>query len=64
MDEAERLCDRIAILDGGRIVAVDTVDGLKRRVARQLGRPEVTLEDVFIELTGRPLEEEVGAQVA
>ena len=56
MDEAERLCDRIAILDQGRIVALDTVEGLKRRVAGTLGQAGITLEQVFIELTGRPLE--------
>ena len=33
MFEAEIVCDRVAIIDEGRIVAVDTVEGLKRRVA-------------------------------
>ncbi|MFI5912936.1 ABC transporter ATP-binding protein [Dactylosporangium sp. NPDC051541] len=33
MDEAERLCDRIAVIDQGRTVAIDTPDGLIRRVA-------------------------------
>jgi ABC-2 type transport system ATP-binding protein len=32
MEEAERLCDRIALLVGGKIVALDTVDGLKAQV--------------------------------
>lgn len=32
MDEAERLCDRIAVIDGGRVVAVDTPEGLVARV--------------------------------
>jgi ABC-2 type transport system ATP-binding protein len=59
MDEAERLCDRIAILDEGRIIAEDTPDGLKRLVADS-GR--ATLEDVFLELTGRDIEEEVGSR--
>jgi ABC-2 type transport system ATP-binding protein len=53
MHEAEALCDRIAIIDGGRIVALDTPAGLKTRLP-QNGHPP-TLEDVFLELTGRPL---------
>jgi len=52
MDEANRLCDRIAIMDGGKIIAMDTPYELKR----QIGPPEqVTLEDVFLKLTGRSL---------
>jgi ABC-2 type transport system ATP-binding protein len=55
MDEAERMCDRIAILDEGRIIAQDTPEGLKRLAA---GSGMVTLEDVFLELTGRHLGDE------
>ena len=52
MEEADRLCSRVAIMDGGRIVALDTPYGLKS----QIGNPEqVTLEDVFLKLTGRGL---------
>jgi ABC-2 type transport system ATP-binding protein len=52
MEEADRLCDRLAIMDGGRIVALDTPIELKKR----LGSPEhVTLEDVFLKMTGRSL---------
>ncbi|MBN1856564.1 MAG: ABC transporter ATP-binding protein [Dehalococcoidia bacterium] len=52
MEEADRLCDRVAIMDGGRIVALDTPHELKSRI----GSPEqVTLEDVFLKLTGRGL---------
>ncbi|HHH41178.1 MAG TPA: ABC transporter ATP-binding protein [Chloroflexi bacterium] len=57
MQEAETLCDRVAILDEGRIVAMDTPEGLKARVAHTNGH-EVTLEDVFMELTGKHLREE------
>jgi len=57
MQEADALCDRVAILDEGRIVALDTPDGLKARVARADGA-EPTLEDVFMELTGKRLREE------
>jgi ABC-2 type transport system ATP-binding protein len=59
MDEAERLCDRIAVLDQGKVVAIDTAQGLKDRVSAELGGIDVTLEDVFIQLTGRALSEEV-----
>lgn len=53
MDEAEALCDRIAIIDSGKIVALDTPTGLKRLVARNGHEP--TLEDVFMALTGKKL---------
>jgi ABC-2 type transport system ATP-binding protein len=56
MQEADALCDRVAILDEGRIVALDTPAGLKARVTRTNGH-EVTLEDVFMELTGKRLRE-------
>jgi ABC-2 type transport system ATP-binding protein len=38
MDEAERLCDRIAVVDAGRVVAVDTPEGLTRRAAGAASR--------------------------
>jgi ABC-2 type transport system ATP-binding protein len=56
--EAERLCDRITILDGGRVVAEDTPEGLKRLVAEQHGQ-EPTLQAVFMTFTGRSLDEDV-----
>jgi ABC-2 type transport system ATP-binding protein len=59
MDEAEALCDRVAIVDHGRIIAQDTPKAL----IAALGAPKVvthegTLEDVFMSLTGRHLREE------
>jgi ABC-2 type transport system ATP-binding protein len=52
MEEADRLCQRVAIMDGGQIIALDTPYQLKS----QLGPPDkVTLEDVFLKLTGRSL---------
>jgi ABC-2 type transport system ATP-binding protein len=52
MEEADRLSDRVAIIDQGRIVALDTPERLKN----QHGDGEkITLEDVFIKLTGRSL---------
>ncbi len=53
MLEADELCDRIAIIDRGRIVALDTPTGLKARVGAN-GEPP-TLEAVFLSLTGHPL---------
>ena len=57
MQEADGLCDRVAILDEGQIVALDTPAGLKASVARTNGH-DVTLEDVFMELTGKHLRQE------
>jgi ABC-2 type transport system ATP-binding protein len=58
MDEAEALCDRIAFLVGGRIVAEGTSAELRAAVAR--GRPvgDIDLEDVFMALTGKTVEED------
>jgi ABC-2 type transport system ATP-binding protein len=57
MQEADGLCDRIAILDEGKIVALDTPAGLKAMVPRTNGH-DPTLEDVFMELTGKQLVKE------
>jgi ABC-2 type transport system ATP-binding protein len=54
MHEAEALCSRIAILDDGKVVALDTPTGLKTLVPRTNGH-EPTLEDVFMQLTGKEL---------
>ena len=45
MDEVDKFCDRIALIDRGRIVAVGTPTELKARVG-----PDATLDDVFIRL--------------
>lgn len=59
MDEADRLCDRIAVIDAGRIVALDTPQGLKESVRRPGAADGVTtMEDVFMALTGRSLSDE------
>jgi ABC-2 type transport system ATP-binding protein len=52
MDEADRLCDRIAVLDRGRVIALDTPTRLK-----QAGG---SLEDMFMRLTHEKEEEEEG----
>lgn len=54
MNEADTLCDRIAIMNSGKIIALDTPAGLKAMVSPQDGRTP-TLEDVFLELTGEKL---------
>ena len=57
MDEAEALCDRIAIIDGGRIVAEDTPANLRARVGAELGQPgPATMDEVFMHFTGRDWE--------
>lgn len=57
MAEADLLCDRIAIIHNGKVVALDTPDELKRLTPKINGNPP-TLEDVFIHLTGRKLTED------
>lgn len=62
MDEAEILCDRIAIMDGGKILEINTSEGfIKDLLSRGFVRPEpklgATLEDVFIDLTGKKIRE-------
>jgi ABC-2 type transport system ATP-binding protein len=51
MEEADKLCSRVAILDQGRIMALDTPEHLKALH----GGGETTLEDVFLQLTGTSL---------
>jgi ABC-2 type transport system ATP-binding protein len=57
MKEAETLCDRIAIMDGGQVVALDTPEGLRELVPSKNGHSP-TMEDVFLELTGKKFAEE------
>lgn len=62
MDEAEYLCDRVAIIDSGKIVAMESPDKLiDELVASGFERPrevkKANLEDVFIHLTGHSLRE-------
>jgi ABC-2 type transport system ATP-binding protein len=55
MGEADRLCDRLAIIDNGKIVALDTPAALKERC--QVDGKPATLEDAFMRLTGRSLDD-------
>lgn len=62
MDEAELLCDRIAIMDNGEIVTIDTPTNLvkaliKRGFKKTQHVEQANLEDVFIDLTGKDLRE-------
>jgi ABC-2 type transport system ATP-binding protein len=52
LEEADQLCDRLAIIDGGLIVREGTPARLKADLQARLGR-EVTLDDVFLDATGR-----------
>ena len=59
MDEAEVLCDRVAVVDHGKVIAL----GAPKELIASLGAPKVvvhqgTLEDVFMALTGRHLRDE------
>ena len=56
--EAERLCDSILVLAGGRTVVEDTPAGLIAAEARRIGH-EATLHDVFMTHTGRSLDDDV-----
>lgn len=63
MDEAEVLCNRVAIIDSGKIIALDSPDKLvDKLVDTGFERPrevkKANLEDVFIQLTGHTLREE------
>jgi ABC-2 type transport system ATP-binding protein len=59
LDEAERLCDRISIINDGRVVVEDTADALKAMVAEERGLPP-TLESVFMTYTGKSLDDDLG----
>jgi len=63
MDEAEQLCDRIAIMDEGRIISLDSPDKMiDDLVSSGFERPKqvkaASLEDVFIHLTGHEMRDE------
>ena len=62
MEEAELLCDRVAIMDAGKIIALDTPARLiaallKKGFKKKREVREADLEDVFIDLTGKDLRE-------
>jgi ABC-2 type transport system ATP-binding protein len=54
LEEADQLCDRLAIIDGGRIVREGTPEELKAQLRERTGQAdEPTLDDVFLDATGR-----------
>jgi ABC-2 type transport system ATP-binding protein len=60
MEEAELLCDRVAVMDNGKIIAIDSPKNLvkallKRGFKKAQEVEQANLEDVFIDLTGRAL---------
>ena len=62
MDEAEILCDRLAIMDNGKIITINTPKNLiKELLDRGFKKPQevqqANLEDVFIDLTGKAIRE-------
>lgn len=62
MDEAELLCDRVAVMDSGKIIALDTPKALIRNLLTKGFKKaqhveQANLEDVFIDLTGKALRE-------
>ncbi len=62
MDEAELLCDRLAIMDNGKILVIDTPKNLiksllKRGFKKKQHVEQANLEDVFIDLTGKAIRE-------
>lgn len=54
MEEADTLCDRVAIMHHGRVVVMDTPHALKA----SLERPDATLDDVFVHYAGDSLASE------
>jgi ABC-2 type transport system ATP-binding protein len=63
MDEAEVLCERVGIIDNGKIITIDTPNNLidtliKKGFKREKKVKEATLEDVFLDLTGKELRDE------
>ena len=60
MEEAEILCDRVAVMDNGEIIAIDTPKALVRKLLDKGFKKaaiveQANLEDVFIDLTGKKL---------
>ena len=58
LDEADRLCDWIVVLNDGKVVAEGSSEALKRLVAERHGQPP-TMHAVFMTYTGRSLDEDV-----
>ncbi|HEX5712926.1 MAG TPA: ATP-binding cassette domain-containing protein [Solirubrobacterales bacterium] len=60
LEEADQLCDRLAIIDGGKIVREGTPEALKAELSERRGGEAVTLDDVFLDATGRSRDRAAG----
>jgi ABC-2 type transport system ATP-binding protein len=60
LEEADQLCDRLAIIDDGRIVREGTPANLKAELSERRGGAETTLDDVFLDATGRTRDRAAG----
>jgi ABC-2 type transport system ATP-binding protein len=61
LEEADQLCNRLAIIDGGRIVTEGTPASLKADLKQRKGLDaDPTLDDVFLDVTGRQRERQAG----
>ena len=60
LEEADQLCDRLAIIDDGRIVREGTPAALKSELSECRGGGEVSLDDVFLDATGRSRDRAAG----
>ena len=60
LEEADQLCDRLAIIDDGRIVRDGTPSALKAELSERRGGAEVSLDDVFLDATGRSRDRAAG----
>jgi ABC-2 type transport system ATP-binding protein len=63
MDEAEVLCDRVAVMDHGKIISMDPPQKLimallDRGFTKPVIQQQANLEDVFLDLTGHELRED------
>jgi ABC-2 type transport system ATP-binding protein len=60
LEEADQLCDRLAIIDDGRIVREGTPADLKAELSERRGGGETSLDDVFLDATGRTRDRAAG----
>ena len=60
LEEADQLCDRLAIIDDGRIVREGTPAALKAELSERRDGAEVSLDDVFLDATGRTRDRAAG----
>ncbi len=60
LEEADQLCDRLSIIDDGRIVSEGTPADLKAELSERRGGADITLDDVFLDATGRTRDRAAG----